>query len=683
MQNSAMPAAGIETCGRWCPDAATFLRLLRPACACTIAKCMHICLSCASVVRPARPDLLSLPLSGAANVDGDSPLLRDVLAEQSAHPSCWPLALTCLRSLALVSGDLHRELGDSKRVCEEGNRSSLRTARRGTAAGLSGATCEHYKLLLDDAEALELFTHAANLLVAAHVPTSVAAALGLSRLTALRKPGGGVRGIATGDTFRRLVSRSLARMFADTFDEATRPYQFALQTRAGTDALSGMLRAAVDLDSAATIVSLDGRSACDTISRTAFLRKLHAVAPALIPLVRLWYGQQSTYFWWDQDGQRRTIHQGEGCEQGDALAPALYALGQHDALVAADEQLRPGECLAAFLDDVYLVTTPSRAREALDVVTSSIETRAGVTANLGKTRVYNRDGGPAPPGIAELGANVWRGDAPEAERGFVALGTPLGHPRFVAAHTDTRLLDEARLLQELPLLPDLQCAWLLLAMCASPRADHLLRTLPPSLSASYARGHDDAVWRCLLALLGEEDDADPEVAAARRLALLPARSGGLGLQCAVRTAPAAYWAAWADALPVLRARRPDAAARCLAELAAGPAAAAACLRAAAEAGGVLADAGWQGRPSWHDVHHGVRPAQCDLPEPGERCQGWQHHGSPRLLYPLSRDRAIPSCYLPCHPLPRPCCGRSPGRTQLHGSVPSRARLAPLCRPTAC
>ena len=36
---------------------------------------------------------------------------------------------------------------------------------------------------------------------------------------------------------------------------------------------------------------------------------------------------------------------------------------------------------------------------------------------------------------------------------------------------------------------------------------HLLRTLRPDLSASYARGHDDAVWRCLLALLGEKDDA--------------------------------------------------------------------------------------------------------------------------------------------------------------------------------
>ena len=116
------------------------------------------------------------------------------------------------------------------------------------------------------------------------------------------KPAGGVRGIATGDTFRRLVSRCLARQYADTFDEATRPYQFALQTRA---ALSGMLRAAIDLDADATIVSLDGRSAYDTISRAAFLRKLREVAPALVPFVRLWYGQESTHYWWDASGARR------------------------------------------------------------------------------------------------------------------------------------------------------------------------------------------------------------------------------------------------------------------------------------------------------------------------------------------------------------------------------------------
>ena len=58
------------------------------------------------------------------------------------------------------------------------------------------------------------FAHAANLLAAARVPADVAAALSLSRLTVLRKPGG-IRGIAaTGDTFRRVVSHGLVAWFS-------------------------------------------------------------------------------------------------------------------------------------------------------------------------------------------------------------------------------------------------------------------------------------------------------------------------------------------------------------------------------------------------------------------------------------------------------------------------------------
>jgi len=93
-----------------------------------------------------------------------------------------------------------------------------------------------------------------------------------------------------------------------------------------------MLRAATELDADATVVSLDGRCAYDTVSRAAFLSKLREVAPSLVPYVRAWYGGISTYVWWDADGQRHDVLQGEGCEQGDALAPALFALAQHDAL---------------------------------------------------------------------------------------------------------------------------------------------------------------------------------------------------------------------------------------------------------------------------------------------------------------------------------------------------------------
>ena len=116
--------------------------------------------------------------------------------------------------------------------------------------------------------------------------------------------------------------------------------------------------------------------------------------------------------------------------------------------------------------------------------------------------------------------------------------------------------------------------------CSSFAPQHLLRTVPPSQSAAYAEAHDHAVWGTLQALLGERGAAWPE---ARRLAFLPAREGGLGLLCATRAAPAAYWAA----LPVMLQRRPDAAERCVRELLVDDEAAAPCLREAAVAGDLL------------------------------------------------------------------------------------------------
>ena len=86
-----------------------------------------------------------------------------------------------------------------------------------------------------------------------------------------------------------------------------------------------------------------------------------------------------------------------------------------------------------------------------------------------------------------------------AQRGVVVLGSPVGHPAFVQAWAEDRLRAEQELLDQLPKLPDLQCAWLLLLLSAL---------------------------------------------------------GGLGLQPAEAIAPAA----WADALPAINARLPSSAA---------------------------------------------------------------------------------------------------------------------------
>ena len=164
----------------------------------------------------------------------------------------------------------------------------------------------------------------------------------------------------------------------------------------------------------------------------------------------------------------------------------LYALGQHHALEVAAAQLLPDEILAAYLDDVYIICQPDRARPAFDIVSRAIERHAGVAANSGKTRVFTRAGGPAPPGVETLGPDMWRGgDSPEC--GLVALGAPIGSADFVAAHAHGRLEQETGLLAEIQQLPDLQAAWLLLLYTAAPRVGHLLRTLPPSQSGEYAR----------------------------------------------------------------------------------------------------------------------------------------------------------------------------------------------------
>ena len=63
---------------------------------------------------------------------------------------------------------------------------------------------------------------------------------------------------------------------------------------------------------------------------------------------------------------RRDILQGEGCEQGDTLAQALFALGQHDALCQAAAKLRPEYSLVVFLGNLYVSTNPASARAASD-----------------------------------------------------------------------------------------------------------------------------------------------------------------------------------------------------------------------------------------------------------------------------------------------------------------------------
>ena len=120
---------------------------------------------------------------------------------------------------------------------------NLQRARRGAAPGPSGCTNAHLRVLLNSEDDLSLLHRAAQQLVDATVPPPILDALRLGRMVALRKGDGRVRGLVLGDTFRRLLSRTLAQTFGAAFDAACAPHQFALSTRAGAEALTRAVRA--------------------------------------------------------------------------------------------------------------------------------------------------------------------------------------------------------------------------------------------------------------------------------------------------------------------------------------------------------------------------------------------------------------------------------------------------------
>ena len=81
--------------------------------------------------------------------------------------------------------------------------------------------------------------------------------------------------------------------------------------------------------------------------------------------------------------------------------PLLFALDQHSASVAAEERLRDGERLMAFLDDVYIVCAPDRVGRVFSVVEQELQNRAHIHLHHGKTQVWNR-GGVVPGGVNEI-----------------------------------------------------------------------------------------------------------------------------------------------------------------------------------------------------------------------------------------------------------------------------------------
>ena len=146
-----------------------------------------------------------------------------------------------------------------------------------------------------------------------------------------------------------------------------------------------------------------------------------------------------------------------------------------------------------------------------------------------------------------------------------------------------RLVEEQKLWDALPWVPDVKCAWQVLVQCAGPRCHDFLRTLPPSQKGEHADGHDLGMMQAMGSLLGGLTGEVSHRLWGHHLASLPMRLGGLGLRSARRMSQA-----------------------CLGEL--------------QDAARTLDLQGFVTRPSLAEFSRGERPPLADSSEPDE----WQH-----------------------------------------------------------
>ena len=155
-------------------------------------------------------------------------------------------------------------------------------------------------------------------------------------------------------------------------------------------------------------------------------------------------------------------------------------------------------------------------------------------------------------------------------------------------------------------------------LCHPPPSNYQLRMLHPEITTNFAAAHDVAVATCFTQLL----DTAPLPATALATAHLPLQLGGLGLTSAVATARPAYWASWADTLPILHAQAPPLAATIRHQLT-HPQEATASVRAAIHSAEHLRQHGWE-PPAWDQLLN-----REILPEPHQDFEtpalgrGWQ------------------------------------------------------------
>jgi hypothetical protein len=394
----------------------------------------------------------------------------------------------------------------------------------GSASGPDGLSAQHVKDMIRAEGAvsplLTTLTAWCNVIVTGTCPVEVRSFFFGGKLLALSKKDGGLRPIAIGLTWRRLVSKLVNTAVVQKVGSLLQPHQLGVGSSAGVEAAVFAARRfleAAEPDYA--LLKLDYSNAFNSLRRDCIMEFSAMQIPEWFSYIRASYEGSSALFY-----EGHIIDSNEGVQQGDPLGPALFCLTIHPIITSATSPLRLG-----YLDDI---TLGGRLEDLHSDLTQlrELSMTFGLKLNVAKCELITPHN--AVPVPADILTSITSVDASAGSLlGVPILQDALGSALHKRVHSCSLLVDRLKDLHAHDALTILRHS------LSTPVLQHIMR-------ASHCHNHprllefDSQLRLALSAILNVQlDDA------AWLQSSLPVKLGGLGIRSANQLAPSSYLAA--------------------------------------------------------------------------------------------------------------------------------------------
>ncbi|XP_038698724.1 uncharacterized protein LOC119996235 [Tripterygium wilfordii] len=267
---------------------------------------------------------------------------------------------------------------------------AIKSFPKGTACGRDGLRAQHLIDAMRGAAAaikddlLHSIALVVNLWLAGRCPTELGPYVASAPLTPLLKSDGGIRPIAVGTIWHRLVSKLTVKGVIKDMVHYLRDHQFGVGIPEGAEAVIHAVNRIVQAEKDNTKLTMslvDFSNAFNLVDRGVMFREVRLRCPALACWVEFCYGKAAKLYL-----GRNCIVSSTGIQQGDPFGPLLFSLVLHPLLHRIKE-----ECglafMAFYLDDGTIIDDTFKVDKAIRFI-QEVGPEYGLLLNINKTEVF-------------------------------------------------------------------------------------------------------------------------------------------------------------------------------------------------------------------------------------------------------------------------------------------------------